>query len=87
MKRKNNQDIEMSFSTTENAHIKDHDHAIGHPSGWRRWVYSTNHKDIGTLYLWFSLIMLMSGGLLAMMIRAELFHPGLQFFQPELFNQ
>ena len=58
-----------------------------HPHGWRRWLYGTNHKDIGTLYLWFSLIMFMTGGVLALFIRLELFQPGLQFFQPELYNQ
>ena len=66
---------------------KDHAHQHDHPRGWRRWLYATNHKDIGTLYLWFSLVMLMSGGALAMLIRLELFQPGLQFFQPEFYNQ
>ncbi|MDC8784161.1 cytochrome c oxidase subunit I [Roseateles koreensis] len=69
----------------------DHDHHDHHdhhaPSGWRRWVYATNHKDIGTLYLLFAFTMLMIGGVLALCIRAELFQPGLQFFNPELFNQ
>ncbi|GIT33087.1 MAG: cytochrome c oxidase subunit 1 [Gammaproteobacteria bacterium] len=44
-------------------------------------------KDIGTLYLWFSFLMLFIGGAMAMVIRAELFEPGLQIVQPEFFNQ
>ena len=70
-------------------HADDHaDTEADHvPHGWRRWLYATNHKDIGTLYLLFSTSMLMVGGLLAMGIRAELFQPGLQFFNPHAFNQ
>ena len=63
----------------------DHDHHAA-PTGWRRWVFATNHKDIGTLYLLFSFTMLMIGGILALIIRAELFQPGLQLVNPELFN-
>ena len=68
-------------------HDHDHDHAHGHPVGWRRWVFATNHKDIGTLYLLFAFTMFLVGGTLALLIRLELFQPGLQFFNPELFNQ
>jgi len=50
-------------------------------------VYATNHKDIGTLYLLFSFFMFMFGGVLALGIRSELFQPGLQLVNPELFNQ
>src|SRR3954470_14286365 len=67
-------------------HHDEHEHH-GAPHGWRRWVYATNHKDIGTLYLLFSFTMFIIGGALAMLIRAELFQPGLQFFNPQLFNQ
>jgi cytochrome c oxidase subunit 1 len=69
----------------DHAHDDHHDHGPLH--GWRRWVFATNHKDIGTMYLLFSFTMLMIGGILALCIRAELFKPGLQFFNPELFNQ
>ena len=58
----------------------------GRPRGWWRWLVTTNHKDIGTLYLVFSLIMLFAGGALALLIRAELFEPGLQLVQPDLYN-
>ncbi|MFM7569498.1 MAG: cbb3-type cytochrome c oxidase subunit I, partial [Betaproteobacteria bacterium] len=64
-----------------------HDHSHDHPTGWRRWLYATNHKDIGTLYLWFSFTMLIVGGLNALLLRTELFQPGLQIVSPEFFNQ
>ncbi|KJV32170.1 cytochrome oxidase subunit I [Aquitalea magnusonii] len=57
------------------------------PQGLARWLFATNHKDIGSMYLWFAFCMFLVGGVLALCIRAELFSPGLQFFQPELFNQ
>ncbi len=57
-----------------------------HASGLMRWITTTNHKDIGTMYLWFSFVMFMIGGTAAMVIRAELFKPGLQIVTPEFFN-
>ena len=68
--------------------------AVGHDThhdepakGLLRWVTTTNHKDIGTLYLLFSLLMFFVGGSMALVIRAELFQPGLQLVDPHFFNQ
>ena len=70
----------MSAVTTHDAHHEEH------PSGIMRWITTTNHKDIGTLYLWFSFIMFLVGGVMALIIRAELFQPGLQVVDPQFFN-
>ena len=40
--------------------------------GWRRYVYSTNHKDIGTMYLWFAIFAGIIGGILSVVMRMEL---------------
>ncbi len=63
----------MAHATT--AH-DDH----GHPTGWKRYVYSTNHKDIGTMYLWFAIFAGVIGGILSIVMRMELSEPGIQYF-------
>jgi cytochrome c oxidase subunit 1 len=63
------------------------DHHHGPAKGLTRWLFTTNHKDIGTMYLWFSFAMFILGGTFAMIIRAELFQPGLQLVEPAFFNQ
>ncbi|WP_373505885.1 cytochrome c oxidase subunit I [Aestuariivirga sp.] len=52
----------------------------GHPTGWKRYVYSTNHKDIGTMYLWFAILSGLIGGILSIVMRMELSEPGIQYF-------
>src|SRR5471032_151755 len=78
------------MTTTFDAHHEDAHHGgdhAHHPTGWRRYVYSTNHKDIGTMYLIFAVIAVCIGGFLSMMMRAELMYPGLQVFkEPHTFN-
>ena len=46
------------------------------PTGWKRFVYSTNHKDIGTLYLFFSVFAALIGGGFSVYMRMELMEPG-----------
>jgi cytochrome c oxidase subunit I len=58
-----------------------------HPTGWRRFLYSTNHKDIGTLYLSFALVASLVGTSLSIAMRIELHEPGLQIFtNPQTYN-
>jgi cytochrome c oxidase subunit 1 len=82
----------MSTAThAHDTHGHDHGHGEAHdhhgpPAGFTRWMYTTNHKDIGTMYLWFACFMFFLGGTMAMVIRLELFQPGLQFVDPEFFN-
>ena len=54
-------------------HADDHSHA---PWGWRRWLFSTNHKDIGIMYIIFSIIAGIIGGTLSVIIRMQLASPG-----------
>src|SRR5690242_20761059 len=52
-----------------------------------RWLTTTDHKVIGNLYFVTSMGFFMFGGVLALGIRAELAHPGLQFLSYETYNQ
>ena len=78
------------FTETDH-HADHHDHAHGRKPGFVNgcihYLTTTNHKDIGTLYLWFGFINFIAGGIMALLIRAELFMPGLQVVQPSLYNQ
>ena len=73
-------------ATTADHSVHDHHHDHHPPGAWR-WLFTTNHKDIGTLYLWFAFVMFIVGGAMALVIRAELFQPGLQAVTPHFFNQ
>src|SRR5574337_1500766 len=77
---------EVAMTTHAAAHHDDHHD--DKPHGFlHRWVYSTNHKDIGTLYLIFAFIMGCVGAAFSGVIRTELMKPGLQFVQPYFFNE
>jgi cytochrome c oxidase subunit 1 len=77
----------MAQAAAHDHHDEHHDEHHEHQNFFQRWVMSTNHKDIGTLYLVFSLLMFFIGGSFAMVIRAELFKPGMQLVQPYFFNE
>ena len=66
----------------------DVDHHDDHKPGFiTRWLFSTNHKDIGTLYLLFAIMAGIVGGVLSVGMRMELQEPGMQVFSnPHMFN-
>src|SRR3546814_8215894 len=68
-------------------HSQSPAHADSRPTGWRRWVYSTNHRDIGTMYIVLSISAGLVGSFISVVMRAELAQPGLQvFIDPQFYN-
>jgi cytochrome c oxidase subunit 1 len=74
----------MAYAAGHDAHGHEHEHEH-HPTGWKRWVYSTNHKDIGTMYIVLALIAALISGAMSWYIRLELAQPGIQYIEDTQF--
>jgi cytochrome c oxidase subunit I+III len=78
--------VELPAESVE-GHGHDHEHGLPPLSSVRRWFVTTNHKDVGILYLVTSLLFLVLGGVLALLIRLQLFTPGEGLLSPLAYNQ
>ena len=70
----------MSPVTTSHSTYGHDDHGEHKPGFFVRWFYSTNHKDIGTLYLLLAVVSGLLGLAFSVYMRMELMDPGIQYF-------
>ena len=68
-------------------HSDDDHHGLPDASYVKRWLVTTNHKDVGILYTVTALFFLVFGGVLALLMRAQLWTPGVSFLEPMQYNQ
>jgi cytochrome c oxidase subunit 1 len=78
----------MSNGTSEagGARAPEH-HYLNHSSGWKSWLFTLDHKRIGIMYLCSVLLFFLVGGLLALLIRTELFTPQADILTEDQYNE
>ena len=70
--RAGNEVVDRQPADSTDEHANNHEQADHGPTGWRYWLYTTDHKVIGIIYLWHALLFFALGGILALIFRTEL---------------
>ncbi|WP_158059462.1 cbb3-type cytochrome c oxidase subunit I [Halorussus halophilus] len=71
----------------DSGHGSEDDHGLPATTDIRRWLVTTNHKDVGILYTVTALFFLVFGGVLALLLRVQLWTPGATFLPALSYNQ
>ncbi|MFC4553158.1 MULTISPECIES: cbb3-type cytochrome c oxidase subunit I [Halorussus] len=81
-------DLRSDGGTADVGHGADEDHhGLPAADSLKRWLVTTNHKDVGILYTVTALFFLVFGGVLALLLRVQLWTPGEGILGPMGYNQ
>jgi cytochrome c oxidase subunit I len=78
---------DVAIYNAEGQAAYQHTSYLDDPKGWKSWAFTLDHKRIGVMYLWSTLIGFLAGGIFALLVRIELLTPGRTIMSAETYNK